>query len=315
MLSRSRLPPSVIRAGRGLVIALAASFALLAFAYAILATRDGSSGLWTTQRWRALLDAVLAGLVGFIAVGGFTFLFSLRRPEEETLDQRIAYLYSSRQRAGLEGELFLRSQVRLLGAMITRARATFSAMEFHPEKSILRMSVSVSMTITNMMRFDRYTQVTPLRVAADRLADTGGDLGTLHFVRTRSFNESGVYEQEANWLDHPRKLTRSEPFTQVDINIDVPPGGQLEYDYAYEVWQIIPDECWFGANRFIDHAEVTFANLTATEFDLSPHVPPNSLGGRTLPKTIKIKPKEILRLGIFEGVPPTEDVTFAVSTS
>lgn len=310
-----RFPPSIVRAGRGLLTALGTSFVLLALAYAVLADAPNPSGSWTTDRWRALLDAVLAGLIGFIAVGGFTFLFSLKPPEEETLERRIAYLYSARQRGGPDGEVFLRSQVRILGAMITTAKATFSAVEFLPDKSLLRMSVSVSMTISNMMRFDRYTQATPLRIAAEDIAKSVKDIGTLHSVRTRSFREDGTYEQETNWLQHPRKLTHVHPYTQIDIDIDIPPGGWLEYDYAYEVWQPIPDECWFGANRFIEQADVHFANVTGAEFNLTPYLPPKALGARTLPGTIKVKPNEIVKLGRFRGIPPTEDVTFSVSAS
>jgi hypothetical protein len=60
---------------------------------------------------------------------------------------------------------------------------------------------------------------------------------------------------------------------------------------------------------------VLFANVTGAEFNLTPYIPPKALGARTLAETITAKPNEIVKLGRFRGIPPSEDVTFLISVS
>lgn len=295
------------------MVSLGISILVLAASYLVLANGFTNQSPWTPERWRAFLDSVLAGLAGFVLVGGFTFLFSLKQPEEETLERRIAYLYSARQHATPAGDLFLRSQIQLLGAVISRARVVYRATETSMDRSLLRISASVSMSINNMMKFDHYRQVLPFRIASDGLPASLKELGLVTSVRTRTFRHDGSYENERNWLDHPQKMTHARPDISLDVELDIPPGSALEYDYGYEIWQRSQDIYWFGANRFIEIAEIHFANLTKAEVILRPHfehMHPNAI---TLSDCMCVKPGETIRVGEFSAIPPTGDVTFVVA--
>ena len=310
---RKRFAPSVIRAGRGLLIAIGISLVLLALAYYKFADGFTDKSPWSPERWRAFLDAILAGIAGFTIVGTFTFFFSLKPPEEDGIEERIEYLYSARHKDANSCRDYVRSQVQLLSAMITSCKAHYRALEASADGKFVRYSISSEMILCNMMKYDRYQQVMPLRVRTDGLEGFVQNIGTVNRVVTTAITQDGNHDLPINWIEHPAQITQDAREFRVDISLDIPPGGKLKYEYSYEAWQKADDEFWFGSNRFVEIAELFFMNMTNHNFELRPNPDTKVPGVRTLKETSIIPAGQNAMIGRFHALPPTEDVTFFIT--
>lgn len=273
----ANVSPSVRRAVRGMLIALLFSLAILAGCYFSVWYKHPDAAAITPDRVVAFLDAVLAGIAAFVLIGAFTFIVSIRKPEEEGLAERISYLYSARHDETPGASEYLKRQVTLLGATAKRAEATYTVAEVSPDQTMVRMVANVVIDIVNMMKLDTYVQDMPLIVGGDALEGFNGDaLGWVRRVTTQPMRHGHGYGQIHHHIQREVKLTNTNPIYKQNIKLEIPPGGELRYEYAFEVWQKPSDDIWFTPNRYCERVIVKIHNNTADSFKLSPCEPNDS---------------------------------------
>lgn len=315
------LSPRFKRGLRGVLIALLVATALIISAYlwvqhhyanqwAVFAQKSEPPWAITPQRLIPLLDAVSAGIAAFVLFGIFTFLGSLGRPEEETVDDRISYLYSARQRGTAKASQYLKEQVTLLGAMVSRAEMTFTLQDLSSDKKYLRTYVKTKMHLWNTMELDTYQQKMPLKVNIDPIADLIPTLGFVYEVTTCPCDRTGSYGKCKSHLDTVFALTNEKNAFHQEIQLEIPAGGSTTYEYSWDGWSLVDDVNFCGANRFIEHLVLKICNKTGETFIISaPEKPLRNCV--TIKDERKLPPGECLELD-FEDLPPTSDVVFRI---
>lgn len=326
------MPPSVKRGARGLAKAFVWSMIFLLVAYYLAyqhfsrldvqaigsaaataekAMDPASQAPWmfSGDRIFAFLDAVLAGLLAFAMLGVFTFLSSLRRPEEEKLDDRVSYIYSARREQSPASVKYVKEQVMLLGATAQEARMNFTFMQFSACGQFLKAATHVEMDIVNMMKLDRYHQDMPLAISLDKLEGFDRDLGSITRVQTTPCTEDGAYCPPTRHLTAPFRFTNDANSYKTTVKLDIPPGGGTRYEYTWDGWGKVEDVNFAGANRFAERLVLTFSNQSDRDVKLCSYIPEHR-------KCRTIQADKVLRPGetwvvTFDALPPTEDVAFA----
>ena len=277
------LSPTLRRGTKGLGFALFVSLCILTTAYyfarthfSVLESPQGTmieqkAWDWNATRVYAFLDAILAGIVAFAMLGAFTFIASLRKPEEDGLEDRISYLYSARHDGASGATEYLRKQVMLLGAAAKSAVATYTVADVSACGKFVKMIAKVEIHIINMMKFDTYTQEMPLKVGGEELPDFNEEiLGWVRRVDTQSKENGFGYNEVKSHLAAEVKLTNKMPLHEMKVKLEIPPAGELRYEYTFETWQKAQDQIWFTPNRFVEKLDIRVINNTLKKFKLTP---------------------------------------------
>ncbi|MGN6520605.1 MAG: hypothetical protein ACTHK2_14375 [Dokdonella sp.] len=308
----NNLPPSVKKAAKPLMWAIVTSIVLTVLAYYAAGAFFHVDHLsLAPEKVFSFIDAVLAGIVAFALLGAFTFLASVRRPEEEALDDRIAFLYSARREDGHEFNKYLKEQVMLLGACVTNGKFKYEYVEISADGKFLRTIATMSMCIVNTMKHDTYRQTMPLKISIPATAGVIGTLGKVFYVQTRSRDGDGNYGDRVELLPNVCLLTASSNEYRTDIELEIPPAGELTYEYMFEGWEPASRPDFSGANRFIERAELEFVNSTTQII----HVDPTSDESRpsiTIDRSVVLNPGESSNVTIT-ALPPSKVVAMAVS--
>lgn len=328
--SWTAMPPSVKRGARGLAKAFLLSMLLLLIAYCLayqhfshLDTQPAASAIagkatpapspapwmFSGDRLFAFLDSVLAGLLAFAMLGVFTFLASLRRPEEEKLDDRVAYLYSARREQSPASSKYVKDQVMLLGATVQEARMSITFTQFSACGRYIKTSTHVEMDVVNLMKMDRYLQEMPLSILLDPIDGFDRDIGVLTQVSHTACTEAGAYGQPTRLLSAPFRFTNENHVFKTTVKLDIPPGGGTRYEYTWDGWGKVEDENFAGANRFAETLVMTFTNNSDRNVKLAP-MTPSHRKCRTLPRERTLAPGECWDIS-YDALPPTEDIAFA----
>lgn len=310
-------PPTIKRAIIGLLKAFKYSSLFILGAYIILWYCDrgdpNKAVAITVVRLSALVDSVLGGVLAFAMLGVFTFITSIRRPEEEKLDDRISFLFSARGNESPKAREYLQDQVTLLGAIVRVATFRFTFLELSQDKKLVKVLMQVDMNIVNLMKHDEYSQVVPLRISVSDI-HLDMDLGTVHAIKTVSFNEDGTIFSERDWTSGERLQKSKSPFEKM-ISLAIPPSGHLNYSYSASCWNSIEDVYSCRPNRFAERLVLEVHNQSGMNADLTPKVPL-----KVDERTIKDAESEHIIHNtncrrVFEGVPPTTRVAFGVKLS
>ncbi len=295
---------------KSVIVAILVSFALVGAAYLILVLCETYIfyGAKFYVRLHALVDSILAGIVAFVSLSSIAFYYSLRRPEDDALEQRISYLFSASKESE-HAHTYIKDQVAVLGATIRNAKCSFDILELSPDKKFVRTSLTVRMDLVNMMKRDSYEQKMPLVIKGNDLPDYDGLLGLVHYVRTTpSAGKDDTWGATENHLPKVYSLTRGNVEFRSDIPIKIPAAGILRYEYAFDAWSRTEEVHFCGANRFVETFDVTITNHTASTFVIEPHAPT----GRKV-KTISSHRELSAAGGTFSftehALPPSEDIS------
>lgn len=307
-ISRS---PSVRRASVGLSKAFLWSIVLILCAYAAIWFRADNHGPdWNAGRLATFIDAVLAGILAFAMLGVFTFLVSVKRPEEERLDERIAFLFSARGNGSDQVTKYLQEQVMLLGAVAKYANFKISLLETSTDRRHVKVLMQTEMRIVNMMMHDAYRQKMPLKIGISKLENWNQDLGSVISASTQSFDQNGLCSSAVTWINKPYRLTNHSPKMEMDVMLDIPPSGELYYKYSVESWSTIEDGYLCRANRFAEKINIEIQNECDAPVDCLPF----TLDGMdvTVDNPMTAPSHDSLSF-MFTGIPPSQRVAFTLA--
>lgn len=262
------------------------------------------------------IDSVFAGTVSFISLGAFTFYASMRRPEQESIDDRILYLYSAKIDGDQRAREYIKSKIMSLGAAATESSTEYKFTDVDYAKGLIKSNITVKMKIANMMMYDTYKQTLPLRIKLDPLQGREDCVGRILSIDTTSFCKDGVVVRKVSHVEHACSIPSSPYEYRLDLDLEIPPNGTLDYVYQFEAWTKINDNFWTGVNRYSAKHSVRITNVSPLELtvgkNLNAHGRVNYLdvdGARTvLPGTSQV-------IHEAEGMEPGHPLTFTVSSS
>lgn len=310
----SKSSRSVRRGLVGILVALTLSLVVICVLYLLFwwLSPAGAADI-TVERVSAFLDSLLAGIVAFALVGAFAFVASLRKPEDDKIDDRIAYLYSARMDENPATKSYLTEQLMLLGSAIKEGETTYRFLDVDGDAA--RVNVLVSMTIVNMMKRDLYKQKMPIRVAFDPVDGHTENMGTMLRIETTPRDEEGICQNTVNHLGQLTHMCKKEmKFLYEDnVQLEIPPNGELEYQYEYEGWVRTDDKFWTGVNRFAESLSVKVVNMTGRQLKISPNPTPSRPKYLNIEEGFDLKPGDGTLIYVAKKVTPDLAVTFSAS--
>jgi len=305
--------PVVRRGTLGVVLAISTSFVLVIAAYLVLWKWYPEAAIASSIRFAAFVDSFLAGVIAFALLGAFTFVVSLRKPDEDPIADRIAYLYSARLAGSPPTKKYLTEQLMLLGATVRGAQSLYNFLEIDASGTAVRVNVRISMTIVNMMKRDTYKQNMLLRVGLDLVAGHEHNMGAMLRVETTPCHLDGHFGRKVIHLDQSTPLTESNGKYEYrdEIELTIPPHGELLYEYEYEGWVRCEDNFWTGVNRFAELLTVRVVNLTAKPLEISPNPSPKRPQFVNIDSTHVFEPGKGGDIYAAKEVRPSFPVTFS----
>lgn len=306
--------PAVRRGALGVFIALLLSFAVVAAAYLVLWIWFPEAAKATSLRFAAFVDSLLAGVLAFAMLGAFTFVASLRKPEEDAIGDRIAYLYSARLDESQATKRYLTDQLMLLGATIRNAQSLYTFLEIDADGHAVRVNVRISMTIVNMMKRDTYKQDMPVKVGFDPVPGHEQNMGAMLRIETTPCYLDGRFDGKVTHLEQSRPLVREKNGSyeyRDKVELTIPPHGELRYEYEYEGWVRAEDKFWSGVNRFAEVLTVRAVNVTPKPLEISPHPDPKRPQFINIDSTHVLEPGKGADIYVAKEVRPSCPVTFS----
>lgn len=305
--------PAVRRGTVGVLYALLTSFVLVGLAYLAIWWLHPDSAIASWDRFAVFMDALLAGVVAFAMLGAFTFVASLRKPEEDAIGDRIAYLYSARLDESHATKRYLTDQLMLLGATVRDSRSLYNFMQIDAGNQAVRVNVRISMTIANMMKRDTYRQDMPVRVSFDGVPGHEDNMGAMLRVETTPCQRDGRFDGKVNHLEQSCLLVEQNGKYRYEskVELTIPPHGELRYEYEYEGWVKTEDIFWTGVNRFAEVLTVEVVNVTTKPLEISPHPDPKRQQFINIDSTHVLSPGDSGIIFVAKEVPPNCPVTFS----
>ncbi|MEZ2417493.1 hypothetical protein [Luteibacter sp. RCC_6_2] len=301
--------PAVRRGLKSVAWAMFLSLGAVLLCYAAVWKFYPEAATFSPNRVSAFVDSLLAGVVGFALLGAFAYLGSLRKPDEDAISDRIAYLYSARLEENDSTREFLTEELMRLGAVIRSAESRYSFVEFDVPNNVVRVNVLISMTIVNMMRWDDYHQRMPVRVMFDSVSGHSDHIGNLIRVETVSCDSSGHYGPKKSHLPHPVPLVGDQRH-EGSVELEIPPHGELRYEYEYEGWVNTDDNFWTSANRFAERFTIVVTNLVSQVLSIEPHPDPKRPAFVNIIGNHPLNSGESTEIFVIENLRPSVPVTF-----
>jgi hypothetical protein len=264
---------------------------------------------FSPSRVSSFVDSLLAGVVGFALLGAFAYLGSLRKPDEDAIADRIAYLYSARLEENDATKGFLTEELMRLGAVIRSAESRYNFVEIDAQNNVVRVNVLISMTIVNMMRWDDYHQTMPVRVMFDSVPGHSDHIGNLIRVETVACDSSGHHGPKKSHILHPVPLNGGHKH-EGSVELEIPPHGELRYEYEYEGWVKTDDNFWTSANRFAEKFTIVVTNLVSQALTIEPHPNPTRQAFVNISETSTLNSGESKEVFFMENLKPSVPVTF-----
>jgi hypothetical protein len=250
------------------------------------------------ERFRELTIALWANVIFAGTFGLLAAVMSLFRPEEDSVDKRLGYLYP--RSSTLSGDARSRlgkNAMKLAGPGIS-GKLHFVVERFDREKNAFWLSVSITYTLRNILQDEVYEDEIEIFVAPDVVPNVH-EVGRLI--------ESAITCGEA---DPPRvvndfqiPILATEPRYQRVFGIRIPPGAEAIHTYSFNAWSV-QGEAWLSSNqRYAENVEVCITNRTASQITCklsrgtnNPTVNPEHIVTRQIPSLDEVTLKQGLVL-------------------
>jgi hypothetical protein len=212
------------------------------------------------ERFRELTVALWANVIFAGTFGVLAAVMSLFRPEEESLDKRLGYLYPRSSTLSGEARARLGKNAMKLAAPGVFGDLYFILERFDAEKNAFWLTVSISFRLRNILQDEVYEDEIEISVAPDVVSGVT-ELGRLL--------ESSITCSEA---DPPRIVhVFSRPITvdakrfQEFVKVKIPAGAEAIHSYSFSGWSVIGIPWQSNAQRYTENVQVRVDNRTGRQ--------------------------------------------------
>lgn len=232
-------------------------------------------------------DLTIALWANVVFVGTFGFLaavVSLFRPEEDSLDKRLGYLYPLSSTLSGDARARLgKSAMRLAGPAVA-GELHFVVDDFNAQKNAYWLTAYISFTLRNILQDEFYEDEIEILVAPD-IVDGVDPVG--HLIESSLVCSDASPSRVVHFVSLP--IFAAQRRFQEFVEVSIPPKSEAIHSYTFSSWafQGVPFE--FYAQRYSENIKVQVTNRTGVPINCSlsrgtnnPTVTPECLDKRTL---------------------------------
>ena len=251
--------------------------------------------------YKPFQDLTVALWANVIFVGTFGFLatvVSLFKPEEDSLDKRLGYLYPLSSTLSGDARTRLgKSAMRLAGPAVA-GELHFVVDSFDTQRNAYWMTAYVSFTLRNILQDEFYEDEIEILVAPD-IVDGADPVG--HLIESTLVCSDANPSRVVHFVSRP--ISAAQKRFQEFVQISIPPKSEAIHSYTFSSWalQHVPFE--FHAQRYSENVKVQVTNRTGVPITCilsrgmkNPTVIPEQLDKRTLVEAQSVVLKQNLIL-------------------
>lgn len=174
--------------------------------------------------WRNFYASWVQDVIFFTIVGVAVIAYTEPlRAESATFDERIQAFYGRRAPRPLRD--YAKVQLTRYGGYAPHAERTMVIKDFDPERDAYKIEVRSKFFIRNLFDVE-YVDEPPLQILPDSFDDPPSPFGEVEWITVGGQEQIGEGPQ---MIDHERGFYRK-------VNIRIPKGGAVEYEYRYWLW-------------------------------------------------------------------------------
>lgn len=236
----------------GFLLYLAVTFGIHYFAFFYPHSKGFDSTDWRELSIALWANAIFAGTFGLLAA-----IVSLFRPEEDSLDKRIGYLYPLSSTLSGEARSRLGRNAMKLAAPAVAGDFHFVIESFDESKNAFWITAYMSFTLRNVLQDEYYEDEIEINVTPDEVPDTP-ILGKLI--------ESSLVCSEAqpNRVVHAcaETITATSKRFQQFVTVSIPPKAEAIHSHAFSAWCLRGVPWTISAARYSENIRVLVSNKT-----------------------------------------------------
>ena len=224
-------------------------------------------------------NVIFAGTFGFLAT-----VVSLFKPEEDSLDKRLGYLYPLSSTLSGDARTRLgKSAMRLAGPAVA-GELHFVVDRFDPEKNAYWITGYVSFTLRNILQDEFYEDEIEIRVAPD-IIDGVDPLG--HLIESTLVCSDASPSRVVHFVSRP--ISAAQRSFQEFVQVSIPPKSEAIHSYTFSSWALQSVPFAFHAQRDSENVKVQVTNRSGVPISCilsrgvnNPTLTPDQLDKRTL---------------------------------
>ncbi len=209
----------------------------------------------TVQNFEAFLISLWSALAFFCAVGIAVLVIGYRRPEDDIIEARLSYLFSSSKFTS-DVQEYTKNQVTKLSAFCESMDMKFFILEARSASNDFKMSTEGTLVFQNCFHNHPYAdQADHLVVFADEIEGEN----TLGMVESaRIFAPEGIAWE----LENRTLLTAADQRIKVQVPLKIGPDSRATFTYAHWTWNSGAEGYRFTTQRFCRKASATIENCS-----------------------------------------------------
>jgi hypothetical protein len=205
-----------------------------------------------------LAIALWANVIFAGAFGLLTAVVSLFRPEEDSLDKRLGYLYPRSSTLTGDARSQLGKNAMKLAAPAVRGDLHFVVEHFDPSKKAFWLTVYVSFTLRNILQDEYYEDEIELHVAPDEVPGVL-EIGRL-IESTFACSES---DPQRIVHDVSKPISAENKRYQAFVEVKIPPCAEAIHSYSFNGWALEKNPFQFHAQRYSEGIQVRVSNRSS----------------------------------------------------
>jgi hypothetical protein len=213
-------------------------------------------GFFNANNIESLAVSLWASILFFTVIGLATLLISIKRPENDIIENRVWYLFSSRN-ATDEARKYVVQRIHKFAAFASKGSIKFTIREFNEQINAYKIDVHDTYFLKNMLPYEDYVdEKSELEVWGDKIDQPPkNELAGLSMAR---ITKNDIPE---DLINEPVTISvKNGKYLRDDLCLRIDASGEATYEYKYWVWALAGECIVSSVNRYSENIKVTAQN-------------------------------------------------------
>lgn len=212
------------------------------------------------EHWRDLTVALWGQVIFAATFGLLAAIISLIKPEEDSIDKRLGYLYPRCSTLSAEARNRLGKNAMKLAAPAVAGELLFVIEQHDLQKKAFWLDVYVTFTLRNILQDEPYDDEIEIHVAPDEVPGVT-EIGRLHesVLTCPQSNPARIVHATS------RSITAAAKRFQEFVRVVIPPRAEAIHSYHFSGWSLEGIPWQFNAQRYSEGLTVKIRNKTGAQ--------------------------------------------------
>jgi len=202
----------------------------------------------------SFIASAIEDLLFFIILGAMVFFLAMRKPEDESLETRVGYLFNG-ENATTESRDYTKGKINKLACISPESFIDVTVTEYLPEMKAFKVNTSWAFTLANMYSNQEYhdpdVKIELFNDDVDVPENTYGQVTSIQTVH------DGVVSNHIQGAEDMVELEYSK-----SLDMKLPANGKCAYIATFWQYNLEDGEYFLSVARYTECFKVVFRNKT-----------------------------------------------------